>query len=422
MAIFSRRTLQRLIDENSKFLSRKQTRDHVKRLNGRDLSVEWEIVLLNVFSKLGTVAHEKVFNGKKPDLYFLSGNGSCDFLADIKTVSDEGIELKNPYEQLNDRLHHEVLKNDIKGAWKIDIGGNYAEARRDGKMVQMKLPALARFDKEIFNHNFDEFVRLIQVNPSKSHEYKVQNPSTDLTISYFPSERWIGSGSYPSYKVIERHEHLIQNSLYSGLVSKAHQLKSTGYEGVLGILVCDGGSDFLRRGKRIIEEFMRGHECIDFVLVFWIGQKSGWNAQEQILIDHIQKGPLHPELEELLSNLHLHAATAFPYPQRTAKSAVQVLKSTTPEKLGSFIGGGSLRGNEIKLSARAVLDLLAGNISYEDFPESYRHFFAKQAASGRLFTQLEIQRSETEEDDDWLKITFGEPDTATSPFRMPEEV
>src|SRR4051812_46226864 len=115
MAIFSRRTLQRLIHENAIFLTAKQTKDHVKRLNNKDLSVEWEIVLLNVFGKLGTVIHEKKFNGKNPDLYSISADEGFSFLADIKTVSDEGIDLKNPFEPLNDRLHREVLRHDIKG-------------------------------------------------------------------------------------------------------------------------------------------------------------------------------------------------------------------------------------------------------------------------------------------------------------------
>jgi hypothetical protein len=62
VAMFSRRTLQRLLDENSQFLRKSQTRRLVKELNrvsdpsklGRDISLswEWEVVLLNVLSKV----------------------------------------------------------------------------------------------------------------------------------------------------------------------------------------------------------------------------------------------------------------------------------------------------------------------------------------------------------------------------------
>jgi hypothetical protein len=61
MAIFSRRTLQRLINENASFLTTKQLKKHVDSLNNADehsLGAEWEVVLLNCFSKAGTVTHE----------------------------------------------------------------------------------------------------------------------------------------------------------------------------------------------------------------------------------------------------------------------------------------------------------------------------------------------------------------------------
>jgi hypothetical protein len=55
MAIFCRRTLQRLINENATFLTRKQLVSHVNKLNDGDLSAEWEVVLLNVFSKVAFI-------------------------------------------------------------------------------------------------------------------------------------------------------------------------------------------------------------------------------------------------------------------------------------------------------------------------------------------------------------------------------
>ncbi|MEO7659627.1 MAG: hypothetical protein ABIV48_08430 [Pyrinomonadaceae bacterium] len=420
MAIFSRRTLQRLVNENAKILSRKQTKDHVNRLNNSDINVEWEIVLLSVLSKLGTVIHEKNFNGKNPDIYFVSQDASFSFLADIKTVSDKGIDLKNPFEYLNNRLQQEVLKYDIKGAWSIDVGGTYEEARRDGKMVQMKLPALARFDQEIFNERFSDFALLIKEYPFEPRRYEVKNDSSDLTFSYSPSDRWVGSGSYPSYKTIELSEHLIQNSLYSGLEDKADQLKKSAFDGVLGIFVCDGGSDFLLKGERIIREFLASHRHIHFVMGVWVDQQFGWKASSQIRVHCLFNDSIQSELHELLDNFHIHAQSHFPFAQRNASNAVHVLNAEKPEKLGSFRGGFTVRDNEIKLSSRTVLELLAGELSYEDFPDDYRNFFAEMMKDGKLFEKLDIEKSETEEDDDWLWISFGKPDPAVALFYVPE--
>jgi hypothetical protein len=418
MAIFSRRTLQRLINENAEFLSGRQIKDHVNKLNNKDINVEWEIVLLNVFSKLGKVEHEKQFNGKKPDLHFVSTNGKVEFLADIKTVSDSGIEIKNPFDQLNERLQQEVLKYDIKGAWGIYIGGDQEEARRHGRMVQMKLPALARFDKEIFNEKFEDFAACIKANPSEPRRFEIRNSSTELTFTYNPSARWTGTGSYPGYKSIERREHLIQNSVYSGLVSKADQLRGTGYSGILGIFVCDGGSDFLANSRPIISEFLHNYEFINFVMTIRVNQNFGWRDTNEVLIECMCGGSPLPEVEEFLSRFQLNP-TNFPYPQRNGRNAANVLKSAHPERHGSYIGGFTMSSNEITISSRALLELLAGRLSYDDFPEEYKHFFATQLSQGCLFKEFKIQVPENENDDDWLTIVFGEPDAAVSAFVIP---
>jgi hypothetical protein len=173
MAIFCRRTLQRLINENATFLSRKQLVSHVSKLNDGDLSAEWEVVLLNVFSKVGKVVHEQRFNGKKPDVYLMSHREDVSFLADIKTVSDEGIELQNPQRHLHERLHDEVVKHGIRGHWRLDVGGDLERARRTGSMVELSLPAIARFDQDIFNSDWAAFVLRIKEQPAEEQQYAI---------------------------------------------------------------------------------------------------------------------------------------------------------------------------------------------------------------------------------------------------------
>ena len=420
MAIFSRRTIQRLINENASFLTRRQIKTHVDKLNKGDISAEWEVVLLNVFSKLGKVEHERNFNGKNPDLYFTSADHTLDFLADIKTVSDEGVELKNPRKQLDERLHNEVKEKDIKGAWSCEIGGNYEEARKTGSMVQLKLPALARFDKEIFNESWEEFTSQIKKEPDKNRTYRIQTDKIELSISYSPSKEWTGFYSYPGYKSITAREHLIQNSIWNGLVSKSEQLEGTGYEGALGIILCDGGSDYLRRSRNIIHEFFYTHPRINFILAFEAVQNFGYGSYNKVVIYFERGREISKELEAFLDNLHEHPETDFPYPVRSAVNAVSALKSTKPHIEGSFFGGYTMRGNEIKLSSRAILDLMAGKITYDEFPEEYKNFFKSGVREGRLFESVKVEKDENEKDDDWLIFRFGEPDPAVTPYTAPK--
>jgi len=418
MAIFSRRTLQRLINENTNFLTRKQTKTHVDKLNKGDLGAEWEVVLLNVFSKLGKVEHERNFNGKTPDIYFTPSNSFLDFLADVKTVSDEGTEKKNPQKQLWERLHKEVAERDIKGAWDVKIGGNHEEARKNGSMIQLKLPALAKFDRDVFNKKFDDFAYLIKQNPDEERKYEIKTESIDLAISYKPSKEWSGSGNYPSYKSIERREHLIQNSVWNGLVDKSYQLKCSGYKGVLGIIICDGGSDFLKRSRNILEEFFHNHPHISFVLAFQVVQNFNGNPN-QVIIYFEKAKEMNDELEDFLSNFHEKTKVLFSYPVNNATNATNWLKSAKPHITGSFFGGCTMSGNKIKLSSRTILNLLAGNITYEEFPEEYKKYFKRRASEGKLIDEIEIEKAPNEKDDDWLTIKFGEPDAAVSPFKIP---
>jgi hypothetical protein len=103
MAVFSRRSLQRLLCENSEFLTETQTARHVAGLNEGDLGVEWEVVLLNVLNHMGKLSHESNFRLKAPDIFYQGVDG-LDFIADIRTVSDRHVDDANPIERIKARL------------------------------------------------------------------------------------------------------------------------------------------------------------------------------------------------------------------------------------------------------------------------------------------------------------------------------
>jgi len=129
---------------------------------------------------------------------------------------------------------------------------------------------------------------------------------------------------------------------------------------------------------------------------------------------------LSAKLEDFLSNLHKHTEEIFPCPVKSAINAVNSLESTKRFKGDSHFGGATMSGTEIKLSSRTVLDLLAGKITYDDFPEAYKSFFKMEAAEGRLFEAARIEKDVTEQDDDWLVFSFSEPDPAVTPYIVPK--
>ena len=81
--------------------------------------------------------------------------------------------------------------------------------------------------------------------------------------------------------------------------------------------------------------------------------------------------------------------------------------------------------NEIRISARGLLELLSGKISQERFFTLHQWVpmenpLHAQLSQGRLITEITIEKGAGEErDDDWLTIRFGERDPAVAPFITP---
>ena len=112
-------------------------------------------------------------------------------------------------------------------------------------------------------------------------------------------------------------------------------------------------------------------------------------------------------------------------------NAVYLIKGSLPHEGQSFFGGYSITNDEIRISARTLLDFFAGRISHQQFLAAY-HFvpggdghsntwnpFDRKRKEGRLITEITIEKRSTEHDDDWLVIRFGAPDPAISPYSAP---
>lgn len=429
MAIFSRRTLQRLIFENSEFLSKSQTKDHLRRLNKSDeffLDVEWEVVLLNAFSKVGRVVHERKFNnGPTPDILFNSlADPNQTFLGEIATVSDRGLNELYPVEALQDRLieiaqQHNIYPNYLH----VHIGGHNARKFAASK-PEIKIPTRLNFDKVIFNEAFQEFIKEIKESPSAQRSYRVWNQNTAILIIYNPNERYSVT-THPSYTQIQS---LVQNTVYNRLEYKAGRLASTNYEGPLAVILCDGGCSLLKTRSDlesyglgdVIRYFLRSHPYIGFVLIFNVDHQVDCrppNTVKFTLYRGESFGTVGNEILKSLDGLN----EAFPLPERDALNAVYLLKNSRPHEGDSFYGKFNVSHDKIRISARAVLELLAGRLTQENFFWVH-HFISRKnelfppinpfeikLKQGRVITAVEVEPGEAERDDDWLVIKFSEP-------------
>src|SRR6185503_8773605 len=110
--------------------------------------------------------------------------------------------------------------------------------------------------------------------------YRVYKPHDriNISISFTPGQRF-ASSTHLAYKQIS---HLTENRVYEALVDKAEQLSRSGFDGPLGIILCDGGySPFHSTAhfsthpiREVISYFLKNHSTISFVVTLIIKRDS----------------------------------------------------------------------------------------------------------------------------------------------------
>jgi hypothetical protein len=433
MAVFSRRTLQRLINENASFLTHKQSKDHVNRLNRSDesaIDAEWEIVILNALSKVGEVAHERQFRNRRPDIYFTTKSANSEsFIGDIATISDKGLDEKFPVFSLHDELMRKVKEHGLDpNKFYLRIDRSERSSPWDHSRPVMTL-ARSRFS-QIFNADFVSFLATSKSNPMKAHEYRTKDSDTSILIRFDP--RYDSPGMYwPGYHLVKN---LVHNTVYHRLEEKAGKLSDTEFNGCRAVVLCDAGCTFLTSWRDlatyhvsdVIFYFLDQHPEITFVLTVHVDQQFGYKSTSEVVINLYRRKNSDEEVgREILACLY-KLENAFPEPERSGLNGLNLLRGRHPELGASFIGGWSVGDHDIKISARSVLELLAGEITQERFLELYNfksgtNPFKSMLRDYKLISAASLERGANEQDDDWLKFEFEGPDPAISPFRVPKQ-
>jgi len=441
MAIFSRRVLQRIINENNSILRRGQLAKHVdalNRANEESLAFEWEAVLLNALSKVGTVVYEPDLGSQnKVDLHFSSDiDPSQSFIADITTVSDKGYEAENPVRAFHEELLRILRKSGLNpNHFSLDIGGE-TEGQFEKRKMKLKLPSPGKF-KEIFNESFDEFIREVIRKRDMSNSFVMRTEFFDVSISYNPNQKYFMS-HYPSYTTAYSPTN---NPVYNSLKRKVRQIKKINYEGTLAIFLCDGGSNLLNNKgyagldygfDDIIWNFLRQNSSISFVLTFIVERSDRWPhlmGDPYIDIQLFKNNPTFESVGDDILSCIEKLPQVLPKPINDVTNAINYLRSGRGREGLSNYGGFLMTERTAKISSRALLELLSGRITQEKFLSDHHliptesrkeavNFFDLRLGEGKLINDIRLEKSDTE-DDDWIIIQFGEPDPAVSSFEVP---
>jgi hypothetical protein len=445
MAIFSRRTVDAMLVENAAFLTEEQLGHHVARLNTRgfqSLDAEWEVAILNAISKTGNVEHESALNGAaKLDLLFTAEDGST-FLADITTVSDEGFEEQVPVKafciELQERLWRAGLPYD---GWTLSIGTHPAKY---GERRKPAIPPRDEFAKEIFNSEFKQFVKAIRENPRERRTYGVHTSKSEISLTHDPKGQYFTIiGPAPGTALKKD-----QNPVFNALRSKAKQLKRVSYDGPKGIILCDGGTDMVQTRAHSIfdfslnaadatKEFLRQNQSVDFVLLvtsIWTddGLHRPWvNGPARKVKVTLVPNRNFDRIPERIKESLGHFEDFFPEPENIPTGARETIRHGYNRKqLRPLAGGWAMSNNEIKISASAVLGLLAEVVTPAELFKSlgFKPHSNKASAIRNPFDYMlsrkmrlrEIAVEDTSHDDNYLVFKFDGLDPALSSFTNPK--
>ncbi len=434
MAIFSRRILQRMLQANARFLPASATARHVAGLNDatpQSIDTGWEVAVLSGLARLGTVLHERpVKSGRRPDVLFRCRRGK--FVGDITTVSDAGVTQRNPRPLFEREFMRRVRSVGLPGnGFGVRVGSRVEGSGRSRRVV-LALPRAAQM-REVVEREFAAFLSEIGAAPSQVRQHRRHSELVDVTVTYDPAEPYFTAG-YRSYDLPQS---LTNNPLYLSLKRKADQLR--GLREATVVFACDGGSMSLRSPRagvetvstaQIIARFFSEHR-LSAVCTLTIEDRPRLPLQlpqPPVLRSAVYLNPRQRAgswLQDVLSAL----AHSLPAPEQRAENALNYLAVASRRRSGtSFWGGYTVTDNTIRLSARSVLELLAGKVTVEEFQRAHgfiswqgRRAVNPPAAflsAGRLITASRIERVENE-DDDWLVLEFGDPDPAVTPFRIP---
>jgi len=232
------------------------------------------------------------------------------------------------------------------------------------------------------------------------------------------------------------------NPLFAALIEKKRQLRIPEFEGLRCVLVADTGSRLLQdlnasrrsngtfTGREIIEHFLRkSNGAVDAVIVISPRRESQHADRSTIqkwwfanLFERPGLTLCRHGVDALIGHLPTPRFEAFQ--ARSLQQQAAYRRDARGWYLGTHITSIGTQMT-IKISARALLDLLANRITTKQFRDgigladkpALKNIFAHRLERGDVLSRIDIEPGGVDEDDDWLVVHFAQ-DPAASPLKI----
>jgi hypothetical protein len=437
MAMFARRALQHAINGTRACASPSKRREWVAVLNSpkspRYIPTEWEIILLQSLSGLGSVTHEPSLGGPtKLDIQFQSP--SLIFVADIATISDHGLHERNPIRDLEEELRKRWLRSGITEGGFAFHASTRLHTGKESK-PPIIVPSVQQFEPLIFNDRFEQFIRNAKTAPTEKAQLNIGwAPNSVIQITYVPGRKFVWCTGYTSYTVPTQRD---RNPLYLALKEKGDQLKRCGFSGTKGVIICDGGAHVLRNvgssfeysASDIVLHALKRHTSIDFVVILSLQGRSVQTMRQDVRYELFVRETTDwaMPLYELVSKMVEQLPTVSQSPDNARSELAHWVgkeKQRTHIRGVTYTAGRNGVG-EIRMSTQTLLEVLGGRLSAKKLNEAYslnkrEGIFEHQLRRGSVIESARVEKK-SDEDSDEIVFTFGLPDPSVAPFTVPED-
>jgi hypothetical protein len=440
MPIFGRRQLQRMLDELGPWLDRGKAKDLLNRLENEKpnqaLPAEYEMSISWAVSRIATLEIDRPAGTRTPDIYSPDLLTSGPLIVDVAAVDDLTLsgadtmrrarniinaEANRLFEGSSEHLHYSFRET-----------SGY-EPSRDGKSAFCR--------RRLVRHNFqlDESLRtamkrwLASGRPAAPLHWNA--PDISVVIEWREYVHWLSNFfcTMPSLAYDMK-----DNPLYAALRLKSKQLRAAPDGARRAVFLGDAGCSLLRdlnpfspssqtfSGGQIILKFLDDYQTIDFVMVFSakrepssVGRQTKriWNTQifaRPSMITDADLGRL-TLLSQTMMPPNLGGYQAYSWHTQGMCDADAVGKYV-PTSMG--IGRDRLT---LKISARAVQELMAGRLSLEQFHNwsfGEANPVRREIEAGRTISSVRFEPQGDSEEDDYLVFEFRDDPSARA-LRMP---
>ena len=442
MPIFGRRQLQRMFDELGPWLNHHKAKDLLKRLENvapdQALPAEYELVLTWAVSKIASLEIDKPMGTRTPDIYSPDLLPNAALVADVAAVDD------------------------------VSLSG-IATMRRACNIINLACDKIRKQSSKHLHYTFGERSGYARSSNGRTKYYRHRLVSRDFQMDERlrnALETWLATGkpvqrlvwstgdigvsiewrdlAHPFNNIFctmpSLAHDLRDNPLYRVLKVKSRQLRNVPAGFSRAVFLGNAGCSLLNdihpmgqglntfSGKQIIQRFLADDNSIDLVVVFTVERLNRhWTHcfdDPRVWRSYIfHKSNVLPA--DTLARLNL-LTEKIPAPHLSGYEAHSWHEQgmCNPDARGHYLGSIMSSGRErmtLRISARAVQELMAGTLSPEMFTDSV---FSKdnpvrhQLATGHTVSDVRFESKGADDDDDYLVFEFS-ADPAAKPLQLP---